>query len=65
MWGGYCDDFTKELIGSLAALGKAKLTKVAYFCSLKGKIDSQNLPKNLLLEQNFLFHLLSVKLGGW
>ena len=47
------------------------LTKVACFCSLKGKIDFENLLvlqkmlKNLPLEQNiFSFHLLSIRLGG-
>ena len=32
----------------------AKLTKIAYFCSLRGKVDYKNLLvlENLLLEQN-------------
>ena len=49
----------------------AKLTKMAYFCSLRGIIDFENL---LVLEKNaekpytrtkyFFFYLLSLKLGG-
>ena len=38
----------KELTGSLTALDMATLTKVAYFCSLRGKIDFKNL---LVLEK--------------
>ena len=37
-----------ELIGSLKALDMAKLTKIAYFCSLGGKFDFQSL---LVLEK--------------
>ena len=41
--------YRKELIWSLTALDMAKLTKIAYFCSLRGKIDFKNL---LVLEKN-------------
>ena len=40
--------YKKELIGSLAALDMAKLTKTAYFCSLRGEFDFGNL---VLLEK--------------
>ena len=41
-----CDDYTNhllELTGSLRALNMAILTKITYLCSLRGKIDFENL----------------------
>ena len=53
-------------------LDMPKLIKIGYFCSLKSKIDFENM---LVLERMalkpstrrkyFFFHLLSVEEGGW
>ena len=47
----------KQLIWSLAASDMPTLTTVACFCSLKGKIDFENL---LVLRK-----LKSSRIGGW
>ena len=40
----HCNSFkSKELMRSWTALDISKLTKIAYFCSLRGKIDFGNL----------------------
>ena len=43
LWWIYKSFISKEWIGSLTALDVAKLTKIAYFCCLRGKIDFKNL----------------------
>ena len=48
-WELYKSFISKELIGSLTAIDMATLTKVACFCSLRDKIDFENL---LVLEEN-------------
>ena len=49
----------------------AKLTKMAYFCSLRGKIDFENLlvlektaEKPSIRTEYFSFHLISVNMEG-
>ena len=39
---------SKQLTGSYTALDMCKLTRIAYFCSSRGKIDLENL---LVLEK--------------
>ena len=53
----------KELIGSRTALFMAKLTKITYFCSLRGKIDSETGLKPSTRSKYFSFTYFQLNWG--